>query len=701
MMGITDKLKGSSKGQLIYRKHGSPEQFKALLDKCSSPPEIAAFNRQVGKDSISPASSSSDILNDIKDESFYLSQSYKDSEEEKKDRSKDEILFEEATRNRKKMSCVVSPEYCRTSLKIKQYEKSIDEDAKIRMREKHREFEQHSNLLQKEAQRKLEVLDSRSYNNMVLQHEDAERQHSQESIEVEKRHRKLKEDHSQHALNLHAKIQKAEETKQKLQEEAKRREEERRERWKLVEKSYSDLKSLFEKVMKMYEECQYKLYVPDSARKSKEFMKQLLIDASKLLPNEEGQSFPSEGMNRMKSLCERATNAYEHVRESLETANVQGKEAEALEEQNRLNKEANAATLAAQQASNAVQETGSSVEGAVSSAALAPSEITAVSEGEVRCVDLLAFEEYTKYQSRLEQVEKMLEVIVSDPRMKKVKFNLSKAVNTPINAISAVSGRHLKERLMRLLTLVNGQTVEVSSNLTINASQYEQGTVFCKYLIAKMLVKKGSEQVSSIHESAFAIAAVATGLWCEHSDIGDLLLAQFHSKCPYTVPYYIPKAEGQTMEQYHTALGYEYTDGVVEKHDKFLKRMSGIMRLYSAILISIPLRGQTHPHPHGIERAWIWLTRILNIEPQPDITATMIFDLLDVAGHSLSNHYGMQFQKLLHIIVKDFLARLLAVASQGGRGPVYRLQEFLQESIKNNGRMPPPKGLLPPNFWHS
>ena len=57
------------------------------------------------------------------------------------------------------------------------------------------------------------------------------------------------------------------------------------------------------------------------------------------------------------------------------------------------------------------------------------------------------------------------------------------------------------------------------------------------------------------------------------------------------------------------ALGYNYVDGAVEKQDKFLRRMSGVMRLYAALMVAPPPRGE---HPHGIENAWRWLT----LQPQ-------------------------------------------------------------------------------------
>ena len=63
------------------------------------------------------------------------------------------------------------------------------------------------------------------------------------------------------------------------------------------------------------------------------------------------------------------------------------------------------------------------------------------------------------------------------------------------------------------------------------------------------------------------------------------------------------------------SLGYRYNDnGEVEKQDKFLKRMSGIMRLYAAVLIARPSRYQQNKtNPHGLSHAWHWLACILNM----------------------------------------------------------------------------------------
>ena len=125
------------------------------------------------------------------------------------------------------------------------------------------------------------------------------------------------------------------------------------------------------------------------------------------------------------------------------------------------------------------------------------------------------------------------------------------------------------------------------------------------------------------------------------------------------------------------------------------------MRLYAAILISSPPKAN-QPHPHGIEYAWIWLSRILNMDPQPDITATMTFDLLQVTGLHLFSKYKMQFVKLVYLLYKELLPKMKNIAAAGG--PVARLEHFLDNLLSNlkNGIAPKqPDGYLPAGFWFS
>lgn len=39
------------------------------------------------------------------------------------------------------------------------------------------------------------------------------------------------------------------------------------------------------------------------------------------------------------------------------------------------------------------------------------------------------------------------------------------------------------------------------------------------------------------------------------------------------------------------------------------------------------------PDPHGLNNGWRWLAQMLNMEPLADVTATLLFDFLEVMSH--------------------------------------------------------------------
>ena len=144
--------------------------------------------------------------------------------------------------------------------------------------------------------------------------------------------------------------------------------------------------------------------------------------------------------------------------------------------------------------------------------------------------------------------------------------------------------------------------------------------------------------------------------------------------------------------------GYKYDEGEIEKQDKYLKRMSGLIRLYFSIIISQPPKGH---HPHGLDSAWIWLTRVLNLEPEPDITATMIYDFLQVTGFAFLKLYNKQFIKVLVTICRDIVPKMKAVSTPAGSGVLSRLQILLEKGVKGSGHIPLPEGYLEHSFWYS
>lgn len=106
-------------------------------------------------------------------------------------------------------------------------------------------------------------------------------------------------------------------------------------------------------------------------------------------------------------------------------------------------------------------------------------------------------------------------------------------------------------------------------------------------------------------------------------------------------------------------LGHRFTDGKIEPQDQYLKRLSGLQRLYSAILITKQKRSQQNQaHPHGLENGWIWMSNFLNLEPLPEICATLLLEFIQVCGADMWQTYKRQFLKLLLVLQQAYMVKL-------------------------------------------
>uniref|UniRef100_A0A7N9AV14 mRNA export factor GLE1 n=1 Tax=Mastacembelus armatus TaxID=205130 RepID=A0A7N9AV14_9TELE len=244
-----------------------------------------------------------------------------------------------------------------------------------------------------------------------------------------------------------------------------------------------------------------------------------------------------------------------------------------------------------------------------------------------------------------------------DAQTKKLKLELQKAATIPVSQISSNSGSQLREIFDKIDKLLSGRAV-VSGGKSVSTSQHPQGLDFVSYKLAEKFVKQGEEEVASHHEAAFPIAVVASGVWELHPRVGELILAHLHKKCPYSVPHYPPMKEGTPVEEYQRILGYRVDDSGVEGQDSFLKRMSGMIRLYAAMIqLRWPYSSRQGSVPHGLNHGWRWLAQMLNMEPLADITATLLFDFLEVCGNALMKQYQGQFWKLILLLKEEYFPR--------------------------------------------
>ncbi|NWX89512.1 GLE1 protein, partial [Nothoprocta ornata] len=262
------------------------------------------------------------------------------------------------------------------------------------------------------------------------------------------------------------------------------------------------------------------------------------------------------------------------------------------------------------------------------------------------------------------------------------------------------TGSQLREIFDKINNLLSGKSVQ-SGGRTVSVTQHPQGLDFVHYKLAEKFVNQGEEEVASHHEAAFPIAVVASGIWEIHPRVGDLILAHLHKKCPYSVPFYPAFKDGTSLEDYQRMLGYQVKDSKIEQQDNFLKRMSGMIRLYAAIIqLQWPYGNRQGTHPHGLNHGWRWLAQMLNMEPLADVTATLLFDFLEVCGNALMKQYQVQFWKMMLLIREDYFPRIEAITSSGQMGSLMRFKQFLEKCLHQK-EIPLPKGSLQPSFWRS
>jgi len=231
-----------------------------------------------------------------------------------------------------------------------------------------------------------------------------------------------------------------------------------------------------------------------------------------------------------------------------------------------------------------------------------------------------AKQELTVRMNKLQQLQKNIESVASDPQWPNLKREYFRRINLAIQQISADREQVFKKckDLIRVLE-------ETKHNKALYS--------YCQDLICKKIMEQGIVQVTAHKDSCYPISLVVVIICSKAPELLDILLAHFHTVCPYTVPQYIPKLQGQTNEEWLLALGYKTfnepgtipKDSDFEAEDSYFERMSGILSIYAAITQT----DYPASHPFGIKHAWIWLARILNMKPKR-ITSTILYNFLEV-----------------------------------------------------------------------
>ncbi|KAJ2548316.1 hypothetical protein EV175_004874 [Coemansia sp. RSA 1933] len=177
-------------------------------------------------------------------------------------------------------------------------------------------------------------------------------------------------------------------------------------------------------------------------------------------------------------------------------------------------------------------------------------------------------------------------------------------------------------------------------------------------LVAKAIVKQAEKEVSVTHHAAFPLAAAAVLVMQRFPLLADMLLVRLVKKCPYVIPEYAARKQGQTAEEYLRGIGYkEKEDDELETESIYVERMAGMVALFAAIVQTTDVSGiaNAQKHPLSIHLGWTWLARMLNLRPRT-ISPLLVHTFLSIAGPSMEAAYGKQFRKLMDTLAGEWIA---------------------------------------------
>lgn len=115
-----------------------------------------------------------------------------------------------------------------------------------------------------------------------------------------------------------------------------------------------------------------------------------------------------------------------------------------------------------------------------------PVSVPVASSGVFVSADRLAF--YTYVTKFYDEQRAQVQLLMDDINWKNFRFNCQKAVNTPVNAISAVSAQHLQDKYDKLARLLAGNPVNTTGNAQFSAAEHPLGIQYCTLLLAKKFV---------------------------------------------------------------------------------------------------------------------------------------------------------------------------------------------------------------------
>ncbi|KAJ3383395.1 hypothetical protein HDU84_003639 [Entophlyctis sp. JEL0112] len=225
----------------------------------------------------------------------------------------------------------------------------------------------------------------------------------------------------------------------------------------------------------------------------------------------------------------------------------------------------------------------------------------------------------------------------------KLVANIKKEIKPSIMSNPAYSGMKARGARMKInqavgqVTQSRAKMREIALTIDNVLSSAQADSKFYTYLLdvtAKSLCMQADTEVSVHPVKGPALGQVAVMLFDKHPPLLAILLGRLMKRCPYIVPMYCRRTEGETEDEFLKRQRYKQSDGEWETEERYCERMCGMIRFYAAIV-----QTNSKSHAQEIDFGWQWLARILNMNPRK-ITPQLIWSFLQPAARPVVSIYA-------------------------------------------------------------
>lgn len=468
LLNILQGLASCAKGRLNYDNDWKPT-YEALVE-LSRPPRLSS-----DLSSLSPSSGNSPGEQ----------KGFTSSEDERENRKDEElensdvvaintISFSVETdlegeralgrnaRNDELLEKELQATYDETPFAIFQLEKERKLEARERLDSRTEKWKEHSKQLKLEKHHYLQEKQNELVEEFLRSVQALQLDEQKKSEEARLRQKKLEQSHEEYAQRAVRRVKEVEELRLKVV----RQEQLLKERLVQLEASFKKIKETAFSIQQFFRECKYQSSLaPSMSSMLREVSDVLKISENTFNDARQNRQVTDANMAVMQEYTNLIQNVFQKTKFLVQEVNAKAareeteRQARAKEEEAKKAKEkAEKDKAEKDKAERVAREKQNSLASASAGQSSVVQSKAALSKELSSCISGTAWKEYSRLVSYKNEISKVVVPLNTDKSLKQLKFDLQKAVATPINSISEES---ILDKIQRLTKFLSGGSVQV------------------------------------------------------------------------------------------------------------------------------------------------------------------------------------------------------------------------------------------------